>query len=76
MGRTKKQRTYSQEVANKMLARAGRLEEKQSDYMIYMPGQPSNSQLAELLALHYPDREFEIHENLNGTTIKRISHEC
>lgn len=72
----KKDHLYSIEVATRMLARAGRLGEKQSDYMIYMPGQPSNSQLAELLALHYPDREFEIHENLNGTTIKRISHEC
>lgn len=76
MGRAKKERTYSQEVANKMLVRAGRLDERQSDYMIYMPGQPSNAQLAELLKSRYPEREFIIYENLNGTTIKRISHEC
>ena len=71
-----KLKKYNQEVANKMIARAGRLEEKQSDYMIYMPGQPSNSQLLELLSLHYPDREFKVSEHINGTTIKRISHEC
>lgn len=76
MNRAKKERTYSQEVANKMLARAGRLDERQSDYMIYMPGQPSNSQLLDLLAMRYPDREFVVFENINGITIKRISHEC
>lgn len=76
MGRIKKKHLYSQEVANKMIARAGMLEEKQSYYMIYMPGQPNNDQLAELLSIRYPEREFEISENINGTTIKRKSHEC
>ena len=73
----KKEKKYSQESAERMIARAGRLQENESDYMIYMPGQPSNSQLLELLSERYPERDFEVWENLNGTTVKRINnHEC
>ena len=63
----------NKEIADKMLLKAGRLEVKESEYICFMTGQPRKAELLELLKSRFPDREYEIIEQLNGQTIKRIT---
>ena len=62
----------NKEVADKMIMKAGRLDVEQSEYISYQTGQPRREELAELLRARFPERDYEIIENINGTTIKRI----
>jgi hypothetical protein len=63
---------YRVEVADKMIVKAGRLDVEESEYICFYPGQPRKAELLELLKSRFPDREYEIIEQLNGQTIKRI----
>lgn len=65
-------KSYVVEVADKMIAKAGRLDVEESEYICYHTGQPRKAELAELLKSRFPDREYEIIEQINGRTIKRI----
>ena len=62
----------NKEIADKMLLKAGRLDVEESEYICFMSGQPRKEELLELLKARFPDREYEIIEQLNGRTIKRI----
>ena len=66
---------YKKEVADFMLKRAERLDVEQSQYIHYMKGQPRKEELAELLQERFPDRDYEIIEQLNGRTLIRRSYE-
>ena len=63
---------YYHEVAEHLLMKAGRLDVEQSEYICFIPGQPKKEQLAELLKARFPERDYEIIEQLNGRTIKRV----
>lgn len=63
---------YKVEVADKMIVRAGRLDVEESEYISFQSGQPRKAELLELLKSRFPDREYEIIEQINGQTIKRI----
>ena len=63
---------YRVEVADKMLMKAERLDVEESEYICFMTGQPRKAELLELLKSRYPCRDFEIIEQINGQTIKRI----
>jgi hypothetical protein len=55
-----------------MIMKAGRLDVEESEYICFRTGQPRKAELLELLKSRFPDREYEIIEQLNGQTIKRI----
>ena len=57
---------------DRILLKAGRLDVEESEYICFQTGQPSKAELAELLKTRFPDREYEIIEQINGRTIKRI----
>ena len=63
---------YNVEVADQMLMKAGRLDVEEYEYCCYQPGQPRKEELAELLKARFPERDYEITEQLNGRTIKRV----
>lgn len=63
---------YKVEVADKMIVKAGRLDVEQSEYISFQPRQPRRAELLELLKSRFPEREYEIIEQINGQTIKRI----
>jgi hypothetical protein len=65
-------KSYKVEVADKMLVKAERLDVEESEYIAYQSGQPSKAELLHLLKVRFPDREYEIIEQLNGQTIKRV----
>lgn len=60
------------EIAEQMILKAGMLEVEESEYISYRQGQPRKEELAEQLLSRYPERDFEIIEQINGRTIKRI----
>ena len=60
------------EIAEQMILKAGMLEVEESEYISFQHGQPRKEELAEQLASRYPERDFEIIEQINGRTIKRI----
>jgi hypothetical protein len=66
---------YRVEVADKMLIKAERLDVEESEYICYHTGQPRKAELLELLKSRFPDREYEIIEQINGQTITRINNE-
>lgn len=68
-------KSYRVEVADKMLMKAGRLDVEESEYICFQTGQPRKDELAELLKTRFPDREYEIIEQINGQTIKRMNNE-
>jgi hypothetical protein len=49
-----------------------RLDVEESEYICFQAGQPSKSELQELLKVRLPERDYEIIEQINGRTIKRI----
>jgi hypothetical protein len=63
------------EIAEQMLLKAGRLDVEESEYFSFRHGQPRKEELAEQLKSRYPERDFEIIEQINGRTIKRIQYE-
>lgn len=63
---------YASHVAEDMLLKAGRLDVEQEEYICFQTGQPRKAELLELLKSRFPDREYEIIEQINGRTIKRI----
>ena len=63
---------YRVEVADKMLMKAERLDVEESEYICFMTGQPRKEELLEMLKARFPERDYEIIEQLNGRTIKRI----
>lgn len=65
-------KSYKVEVADKLLMKAERLDVEESEYICFIKGQPRKAELLELLKSRFPDREYEIIEQLNGQTIKRI----
>lgn len=65
-------KSYRVEAAEFMLMKAERLDVEESKYMAFIKGQPRKAKLLELLKSRFPDREYEIIEQLNGQTIKRI----
>ena len=66
---------YKVEVADKILLKAERLDVEESEYICFMSGQPRKEELLELLQERFPERDYEIIEQLNGRTIKRIQYE-
>lgn len=60
------------EIADQMILKAGMLEVEESEYISFRHGQPRKEELAEQLKSRYPERDFEIIEQINGRTIKRI----
>lgn len=63
---------YSQHIAENMILKAGRLDVEESQYIAYQTGQPSKAELEELLKVRLPDKDYEIIEQVNGRTIKRV----
>ena len=63
------------EIAEQMILKAGMLEVEESEYISFRHGQPRKEELAEQLLSRYPERDFEIIEQINGRTIKRIQYE-
>ena len=66
---------YKVEVADKILLKAERLDVEESEYICFMSGQPRKEELLEILKARFPERDYEIIEQLNGRTIKRIQYE-
>ena len=62
----------NKEIADKMLLKAGRLDVEESEYISFQHGQPRKEELLEMLKARFPERDYEITEQLNGRTIKRI----
>ena len=58
-----------------MLLKAGRLDIEESEYICFQHGQPRKEELLEMLKARFPERDYEITEQLNGRTIKRIQYE-
>ena len=67
---------YKVEVADQMLMKAERLDVEEYEYICFQSGQPRKTELLELLKSRFPDREYEIIEQLNGQTIIRLQDEC
>ena len=63
---------YRVEVADKMLIKAERLDVEESEYIAYQSGQPSKAELLHLLKVRLPERDYEVINQLNGITIKRV----
>ena len=66
---------YRKEVADFMLKKAERLDVEESQYISFMTGQPRKEELLELLNARFPERDYEIIEQLNGRTLIRRSYE-
>lgn len=65
-------KSYKVEVADKMLMKAERLDVEESEYICFQHGQPRKEELLEMLKERFPERDYEITEQLNGRTIKRV----
>ena len=65
----------NKEIADKMLLKAGNLDVEKSEYICFQHGQPRKEELLEMLKARFPERDYEITEQLNGRTIKRIQYE-
>lgn len=63
---------YTQQIADNMILKAGRLDVEESEYISFQHGQPRKEELEELLRQRYPDRDYMIIEEINGRTIMRI----
>ena len=63
---------YKVEVADQMILTAGRLDVEEYEYICYQHGQPRKEELLEMLKARFPERDYEIIEQLNGRTIKRV----
>lgn len=59
-------------ILTTMLVKAERLDVQESEYIAYQSGQPSKEELYELLKVRFPERDYEIIEQVNGRTIKRV----
>lgn len=59
-------------ILTTMLVKAERLDVQESEYIAYQSGQPSKEELYELLKVRFPKRDYEIIEQVNGRTIKRV----
>lgn len=66
---------YKVEVAEEMILKAEGLEVDESEYICYKTGQPRKVELQELLKARFPNRDYEVIEQINGRTIKRNSYE-
>ena len=68
---------YREEIADKMILKADRLDVEESEYICYQAGQPSTAELYELLRSRIPNKAYKVTAQVNGTTIQRIeSYEC
>ena len=63
---------YKVEVADKMIMKAERLDVEESEYIAYQSGQPSKAELQHLLKVRLPERDYEVINQLNGITIRRV----
>lgn len=63
---------YATHIADNMILKAERLDVEESEYIAYQSGQPSKEELYELLKVRFPERDYEIIEQVNGRTIKRV----
>ena len=61
-----------EEIADKMILKAERLDVEESEYICYQPGQPSTAELYELLRSRIPNKAYKVTAQINGTTIQRI----
>lgn len=59
-------------ILTTMLVKAERLDVQESEYIAYQSGQPSKEELYDLLKIRFPKRDYEIIEQVNGRTIKRV----
>lgn len=64
------------EVADQMLAKAGKLNIEEYEFMAFQHGQPSKTELADKLKQRFPGRDYMIIEEINGRTIIRLQDEC
>ena len=65
-------KSYKVEVADKMMLKAERLDVEESEYIAYQSGQPSKAELQHLLKVRLPERDYEVINQLNGITIRRV----
>ena len=63
---------YATHIADNIILKAERLDVEDSQYIAYQTGQPSKAELEELLKTRLPERDYEIIEQVNGRTIKRV----
>lgn len=63
---------YATHIADNMILKAERLDVEESEYIAYQSGQPSKAELQHLLKVRLPERDYEIIEQVNGRTIKRV----
>lgn len=63
---------YATHIADNMILKAERLDVEESEYIAYQLGQPSKAELQHLLKVRLPERDYEIIEQVNGRTIKRV----
>ena len=59
-------------ILTTMLVKAERLDVQESEYIAYQSGQPSKAELQHLLKVRLPERDYEVINQLNGITIKRV----
>lgn len=62
----------TQQVAENIILKAERLDVEQSEYIAFQTGQPSKAEIVELLKSRLPEKDYEVIEQLNGRTIKRV----
>ena len=63
---------YTKEIADHIILKAGRLDVEQSEYIPFQTGQPSKAEIVELLKSRLPEKDYEVIEQVNGRTIKRV----
>ena len=63
---------YATHIADNMILKAERLDVEESEYIAYQSGQPSKAELQYLLKVRLPERDYEVINQLNGITIKRV----
>lgn len=63
---------YATHIADNMILKAESLDVEESEYIAYQSGQPSKAELQHLLKVRLPERDYEVINQLNGITIKRV----
>lgn len=63
---------YTKHIADNIILKAERLDVEESQYIPFQTGQPTKVELLELLKSRLPERNYEIIEQINGRTIKRV----
>ena len=62
----------AKQIAENIILKAERLDLEQSEYIAHQTGQPSKAEIIELLKSRLPGKDYEVIEQVNGRTIKRV----